>query len=150
MTTIVVRDGIMAADSCVTVSSEAGGDRKFRCEKIYKKVLPNGETVLIGTAGESAPGLVFVDWYGSGKPNPTELLDGEADIDIIVLTTRGVFGYDKWCRGEKLMGRFHAIGSGTKAALGALHMGATARQAVRIACKIDPYSAPPIVTMSLK
>lgn len=150
MTTIVVRDGVMAADSCATTTSEAGGARKTRCEKIFRKVLPNGETALIGTAGESAPGLVFVDWYGTDKPTPAELLEGEADIDIIVLTKRGVFEYDKWCRGEKLKGKFHAIGSGAKAALGALHMGATAVAAVRVACKIDPYSTPPIVAMRLK
>lgn len=149
MTTIVYRDGVLAADSCATVSTEAGGSRKTKCDKIFKKVLPNGETVLIGTAGESAPGLVFLDWYGTGKPAPTELLDGEADIDIIVVTKRGVFEFDKWCRGEKLKGRFFAIGSGAKAALGALHMGASAIAAVRIACKIDPYSTPPFVTMRL-
>lgn len=150
MTTIVYRDGVLAADSCATVTSEEGGSRKMRCEKIYRKVLPDGKTVLIGAAGESAPGLMFLDWYGTGKPAPTELLDGEADIDILVITRRGVFSFDKWCRGEKLKGRFFAIGSGAKAALGALHMGASAVQAVRVACKVDPYSTTPVATMRLK
>ena len=33
---------------------------------------------------------------------------------------------------------FYAYGSGATAALGAMHMGATAQQAVRIAAKVDP------------
>jgi hypothetical protein len=33
--------------------------------------------------------------------------------------------------------------------LGAMHMGASALKAVEIACKIDPYSAPPIIKMVL-
>lgn len=150
MTTIVVRNGVMASDSRVTVDSEAGGARVFRCEKIFRKETPKEGVVLIGTAGESSPGLLFVDWYGTDKPTPAELLEGEADIDIVVLTKRGIFSYDKWCRGEKVVGKFYAIGSGAKAALGALHMGADAIKAVKIACKIDPYSAAPIVSKRLK
>lgn len=140
----------MAADSRVTVSSDAGGDRVYRCHKIFEKDTLREGKVLIGTAGESSPALLFVDWYGTDQPKPTELLESEADIDIVVLSKRGVFAYDKWCRGEKIIDRFYAIGSGTKAALGALHMGASAIQAVAIACKIDPYSAPPIVSKRLR
>lgn len=150
MTVIVVRDGVMAADSRATLTSEAGGSRVVRCEKIYRKETERDGVVLIGTAGETSPALLFVDWFGTDRPAPTELIDGEADIDILVLTKRGMLSYDKWCRGEKILGRFHAIGSGAKAAFGALHMGASAVQAVKIACKIDPYCAPPIVSKRLK
>ena len=73
MTTIVVRNGIMAADSRTTVDSEAGGSRVFICEKLYRKTVSDGRRkrhVIIGLAGESAPGLVFLDWYGSKAPPP--------------------------------------------------------------------------------
>jgi hypothetical protein len=135
----------MVADSRMTMESEAGGARVFRCEKLYRKA-----GAIIGLAGDSGPGLVFLDWYGTGRAKPTSLIDGDADFTALVLTKKGLFEYDKWCRGEKVIGRFYAIGSGAKAALGALHMGATARRAVEIACRVDPYSAPPLVSIRLK
>ena len=148
MTTIVYRDGVMAADSRVTITTEAGGARVGRCEKLYRV-----KGCIIGTAGESAPGLVFIDWYKAGRKNdkvPEALILGSADFTALVLTPHGLFEYDRWCRGEKILNKFYAIGSGAKAALGAMHMGANAIRAVRIACEIDPYSSPPIVSMVLK
>lgn len=150
MTTIVFRAGIMAADSRCTMSSEAGGSRVSKCDKLYRKTTSDKEDVIIGLAGESGPGLVFLDWFGTGKDIPASLLEGEGDFTALVLSKKGLFEYDKWCRGERVKGRFYAVGSGAKAALGALYMGANAKAAVKIACKIDPYTAGPVVAMSLK
>jgi ATP-dependent protease HslVU (ClpYQ) peptidase subunit len=150
VTTIAVRNGVMAADSRVTVQTEEGGSRVFRCEKLYPIRLER-KPAVVGVAGGSFDGLAFLDWLVSGSTEPPDrLLDGEADFTALVLTQHGLFEYDKWCRPERVLERFYAVGSGTKAALGAMHMGATAHRAVSIACKIDPYSAPPIVTMSLE
>lgn len=136
----------MAADSRVTISSDAGGSRVGTCEKLFRT-----KDAIIGTAGESAPGLVFLDWYKSGKKTaPIFLIDGEADFVALVLTKHGLFEFDKWCRGERILDPFHAIGSGAKAAIGAMHMGASAERSVEVACLVDPYTAPPIVTMTLK
>lgn len=149
MTTIVFRAGVLAADSRATYTSEAGGARVFLCDKLYRR-----KNCIIGLAGETGPGLVFLDWFGDGphaptKEPPSQLIDGDGDFAALVLSKSGLYEYDKWCRGEKVRGRFYAIGSGAKAAMGALHMGANARQAVAVACKVDPYSAKPIVSMSL-
>ena len=43
----------------------------------------------------------------------------------------------------------YACGTGSKAALGAMMAGASARQAVEIACKLDPNSGPPIKTLKI-
>lgn len=143
MTTIAYKNNIMAADSRCTVTSEGGGDRVFTCKKLFRR---NG--ALIGTAGESGSGLIFVDWYGTGKDAPSELIDGGAEFDCIVVDGSGaIWLYDRWCKGEQVLEPFWAVGSGAKAALGAMHAGASAKRAVEIACKIDPSSAPPIVTM---
>lgn len=144
MTTIAYRKGIIAADSRVTIESEAGGSRMFKSEKLFRK-----GKAIIALAGESEPGLVFLDWYGTGRDAPSVLISADADFTALVLTRKGLFEYGKYCRPERVLGDFHAIGSGAKAALGAMHMGADARTAVRVACKIDPYSAGPIVTMGL-
>lgn len=151
MTTIVYRDGIMAADSRVTTESEAGGHIVHQCVKLFRK---NG--AIIGLQGESSPGMFFLEWFSSNKPKspPSALMESEADFCALVLTKKGLFEYDKWCNAEPVMlprhRPFHAIGSGAKAAFGALAMGATARRAVAIACAFDPYTAPPVVWMALK
>lgn len=152
MTTIVYRDGIMAADSRVTVDSEAGGSRHFRCEKLYRVETPRGKTrAVIGLAGESFPGLVFLKWFRTGADEPPrQLTDIDSDFTALVLTREGLFEYDRWCEPERVLGSFHAIGSGCKAALGAMHAGSNAIVACRIACKIDPFSAPPVTWMSLR
>lgn len=144
MTTIAYRKGAMAADSRVTTEDEAGGARVFSCVKLFRK-----GKAIIGLQGESEPGIVFLDWYGSGKDRPEILVHGDADFTALVLTRRGLFEYGKYCTPERVIEPFYAIGSGTKVALGAMHMGADARRAVQIACKVDPYTAGPILTMSL-
>jgi len=138
----------MAADTRATVETEAGGIRLMRCEKLYRL-----DDAIIGVAGEGFPGLVFVEWYRARltKPEPPELLiHGDADFSALVLTRSGLYEFDKWCRPERVLNRFWAIGSGAKAALGAMHAGSNAFCAARIACKIDPLCGTPIVTMTLK
>ncbi len=44
---------------------------------------------------------------------------------------------------------FKAWGSGTPVALGALHAGCSAEEAVRIACLVDPYSGGPTTFMKV-
>ena len=145
----------MAADSRVTVDSEAGGSRVFRCIKLYRvKVHTPRKTnpAIVGLAGGAYDGLAFLDWLqgAANKEPPARLIEGEADFTALVLYRHGLFEYDKWCRPDRIKERFYAVGSGAKAALGAMHMGASARKAVAVACKIDPYTAPPIITMQLR
>lgn len=153
MTTICYRDGVMAADTRVTVDSHHGGARVFRCEKLYRVRVRNGKRevpAIVGLAGGAFDGLAFLDWLVGTDPEPPQrLIEGEADFSALVLNQHGLFEYDKWCRPERVLEKFYAIGSGAKAALGALHMGASARRAVAVAARIDPYTAAPIVTMRL-
>lgn len=153
MTTIAYRDGILAADSRLTYSTEEGGGRKFRCAKIFRKTIGRGKKkydVLIATAGESSPGMVFVDWYGSKKPVPDVFLNIECDFTCLILTPDGLFEADRFCRPDRILERFYAVGSGCKEALAAMHCGRGALQAVEIAGLIDPYTAPPYVWDTLK
>lgn len=153
MTTIAYRNGVIAADSRTTLETEGGGARMFLCEKLFRKTVTlNGEQqeVIIATAGESSPGMVFVDWYGSGKDAPVDtFLTGEADFTCLVLQRDGLWEFDAYCHGIKILDEFYSVGSGAKAALAAMHMGASAAKAVEIACRIDHYSGPPVTTMRL-
>jgi hypothetical protein len=155
MTVIAYRDGILAADSQTTTETEAGGIRKFGCEKLFhfKSTARHEHECIIATAGENAPGLIFLDWYARAPPKrkpPSQLVDGDADFTCLVLTKAGLFEYDKYCRGEQIKEQFYAIGCGAKAALGAMHRGASAAEACEITCLIDPLCALPIVTMQLQ
>lgn len=151
MTTIVVRDGVMAADSQETWDGDAGGSTKHRTAKIFEKVITYKRKkweVLIGTAGGSYSAMMFVDWYdGTPKPPPEFFfhMTLDEDFDCVVLHPSGLFVTNRFCRLLPVHDPFLAIGSGRKAAMGAMHMGADAHRAVQIACKIDPYSMPPIV-----
>lgn len=155
MTTIAYRNGVMASDSQTSVHTEEGGSRYHKCVKMYRKFAGKPEEVIIGTAGESFSALVFVDWYGGGAPAPDNLILGEADFTAIVLKRDAhnqyvLTEFDKWCRGEEIIEPFHAIGSGTKCALAAMHLGKTAKRAVEVACLVDTYSRPPITVWKLK
>jgi hypothetical protein len=164
VTTIVVKGNKMAADSRLTVSSDAGGDRIFSVKKIFR--LANG--CLVGASGENGPGLIFVRWADSNldadgfpnesaDPRPPEIETGDEDDDlfILVLTPAGeLVQYDSYWVPESIdlsaNYGFYAIGSGAKAAMGAMHANEHigARQAVIIASLVDPWTAGPFVEMT--
>lgn len=148
MTTIAYRNGILAADSRETTSDESAGDYAGKCVKLIR--LPKG---IVALQGDSGAGMAWLDWYGKGQSDDAlaaHIRSTQADFTAVVLSTAGLWVWDSWLIPQRVTARFYAVGSGTKAALGALHMGASAVQAVKVACKIDPWSAPPIVSMSLK
>lgn len=147
MTVIAYRSGVICADS-----RETWGDSTTnRCEKLFRKKVGKREHV-IGTAGGSYSGMVFVDWYGSNKEPPevlTKHLTLEEDFEVMVWDGRHVYTANHLCRLVKVIEPFMAVGSGRKAALAAMYMGADARKAVEIACKIDPYCALPLSFIKL-
>ncbi len=172
MTTIAYKDGVMASDSRVSVepaAGDAGATRIYRAAKLYRKTIqptkrkvlvggaiktiPDGKPydVIIGLAGESAPGLVLLDWYGSGDPEPESINGAEstADFTALILTHEGLFEADGYCRPEQILDECYAVGTGAHAAMGAMRAGKSAEEAVEIACTIDIYSALPLQTMKL-
>jgi len=104
-------------------------------------------TVLLGTAGGSSPGLVFVDWYGTGRKPPDE---PRGSFTILIVEPDGVCVSDEWYQMDPIVEPYHAIGCGAKAAFVALDMGATALEAVEAAARRDPYTRGPFHTMTLK
>jgi hypothetical protein len=151
MTTIAYRDGILAADSRLTVDHGSGA-RKHTCKKLFRKRVTEGKKsfdVIIATAGESSPGMVFVDWYGSGKPVPELFLHLGGDFLCLVLRPDGLYEYDVYCRGEQIEEEFYAVGSGSMAALAAMHCGKSAVEAVRIAARIDSYTGGRVIHEAL-
>ena len=138
MTTIAVRDGKMACDSMVGISSDGGGDRAYyHCEKVFDIT---GE--LIGGAGETAGISLWYEWYMGGcEDKKLRKRMWEVDFDIVILHADGrIESSDGSGNIEETHEPFYAVGSGTKCALAAMHCGKSAEEAVEIAKLIDPHT----------
>jgi hypothetical protein len=146
MTTIAFRDGIMAADS-----QESNGDTKGHCLKLFQKKDEEGNETIIGTAGGSFSGMLYVEHFGTGKSRPEAVSSVTEDEDFHVLLWDGWHLYEVnrlWLPVRVPPCPFFAIGSGRAAALGAMHMGASAEEAVQVAKKIDNYTGGPVKLMA--
>ncbi len=138
MTIIAYRDGVMAADTCVTDSFITNG------MKLHKK---SGH--IIGFCGDVAQALVFVDWFFNQKKNRKPDLASETGWEALVLNKDGVTTWDRSLRPIPMEDHFYAIGSGANLAMGAMEHGASAKKAVEIACKRDPYCRLPVTVLKL-
>lgn len=147
MTVICVRDGIMAADTRA-LHPDSGITRG---SKLFRKRVGRRDHIL-GFAGNLSYCMLYLDWYGSGKPMPELLRSIPADsgFNVLILIGKQLYEADNVCRPIEVEAKFYAIGSGAQAALGAMHRGASALEAANIACAIDPSCGRPIVLMSNK
>lgn len=157
MTTITVRDGIMACDSQEGIGSEGGGDRAYyKASKIYQIYNEDDEVeYLIGCSGDSDGAPLFIEWFSEFYQ--TEFCDKqilkrmyEFDTDALILHADGTietgntYGIVHECNEP-----FYAIGSGTKCALAAMHCGKSAAEAVEIAKLIDPHTGGDVQVFSI-
>lgn len=144
MTTIVFRDGILAADGRITHNDTIVGDN---FTKIH--VLADGGAVaMCGRPDECVPIIEWLKAVAAGEqagPQPdvesSTLLHISGDGVVRVLNDR------HWIEIEE---PYFAAGSGATAALGALHAGASAIEAVAAAIKTDPYSGGQVRAVTLQ
>ena len=139
MTVIVYRDGVMAADTLVVDAANA----MYHTQKIFR--MDDGG--LIATAGGGQETIAFRNYFLYG----IEADDLEyKDFSGILVKPDGLVYY---CETHKLIDPvdddFIAIGSGRMIANGALEMGASAEEAVKIACKYNIYCGEPISILRL-
>lgn len=144
MTTVAVKDGVMAADTRVT---DAGPF--WHEDKIFRV-----GSSLFGTAGHGSLCLVLLDWLRTPrnrdrlyKQIPPEYRD---DVRLLELNPGGLVIWDGWGAACRLHDKMFAIGSGAPAALAAMRGGDTAEQAVKVAIGCDEASGPPVQVLSLK
>jgi hypothetical protein len=137
MTTITYRAGTIAADSLCWNNDICCG----RVMKIGRA--DNGS--LWGIAGNLQYLHALTKWADKMEGDPPET----KDVDFVVITPEGKFRVWEgvgWCEPEA---PFHAIGTGSQIALGALAFGATAEQAVHIACDFDAFSGGDVVSLTI-
>lgn len=136
MTTIVFRDGIIAADSRTHGGGWLNPWDRMKLEEL--------DGVVFALCGDWAALSALKSWVLSPEgPQPG------GDCTLIVFRNGEVTVYsDGGFYVETAP--FAAWGSGTPVAYGALHAGCSAEEAVRIASLVDPYTGGPITTMKLR
>jgi ATP-dependent protease HslVU (ClpYQ) peptidase subunit len=128
LTTIVYRDGIMAADGRVTLGQLVVTDN---CQKIKK--LSDG--ALFALTGDDALWENLIEWLEACEPD-TAPPQGKDFTAILVDTSGNLTVYEgNTDRFVPWYGEYAAFGSGSDVAYGALEMGATAEQAVAAAIR---------------
>lgn len=126
MTTIAYDGSTLAADTGVT-----GGGMKFLTTKVYR--LPCGGMAAL--AGDAAAAVAFGTWLAGGqkgKRPSLKPLDG-----IMVYGDGRAFSLTTSWPPVPLVGPI-AAGSGAQAAMAAMLLGKSAREAVELASMIDP------------
>lgn len=140
MTTIAWDGKTLAADKQATWNDVARATTKIRRAK-------NGE--LLGFSGSALMQEPWFDWVENGGDFPEPPKDCGGNMLRIHLDG----SFTLYC-GDKYgttydAGQTFAIGSGADFALAAMEMGKTAKQAVKLACKIDLNSGLGVDTLTL-
>ena len=147
MTTIAATRDAIAGDRMVSIENKSTWYPTPKVRRI--------KGALIGAAGDGGDCVRFLDWAETGfapskRPKFVTRSDDEDCATLLMLTAEGIYFMmqDDPCP-ERVSSDFYAIGSGGKAALGALHAGATLERAMEIAFQIDPYTRPPFDILKL-
>ena len=147
MTTIVVKDGIVAADSQMTTD---------QCMKqTYPKVhRVQNKAAVVAFCGDIAHGMRFVTWFGDNRRRKpfADVEDKETvDFEAVVAYESGaieIWGPDMvplyWPPDQPVV-----LGSGSIAALAALKSGASAREAVEVAAQVDPFTGGDVLELAV-
>lgn len=130
--TIIAWDGkMLAADKQSTSSGLRSTVTKIRRAQ---------SGALIGWTGTQDAGILMADWYEAGailEKLPKSQADKEDWSALIVIDGGRVLRYEQWGVPFVIEDAFIAFGSGRDYAMGAMARGATAREAVAIACRFD-------------
>lgn len=130
----------MACDLQMTVN----GAMKTKCGTKVYKIQPHElhfshEAFLVGFCGAASEIGDVVDFYE--RPELYKTMPRTKALHGLVLTASGkIFQFDSPGKWLTVNSPFASMGSGSPIALGALHMGATPKQAVQAAMKVDPFT----------
>lgn len=136
MTTIAYRDGVLAAD---TLHSSNGIVVAHR-----PKVVRLESGALLATKGCSGFGRSLLAWLEAGRDGP-QPVGSDGDGGLLLTADGSLEGLENGFTEIMLGAPYFAFGSGAEIALGAMHAGATAEQAVAAAITHDVYSGGEVV-----
>lgn len=141
--TVIAWDGrTLAADRQST-----SNNMKRSTKKIY--TVRDG---LVAITGGGCHGHALINWFlGDRDVSKWPLYVSDECGFIIHITKQGVWVYagDKPAFGEPILSPFIAFGSGRDYAMAAMHLGKSAKEAVKIACLFDTTCGMGVDTLRL-
>ncbi len=138
MTTIAYKDGILAVDSAVTCDGRYEGSCKKWLQVKGAVAAVSGQAMVLGRLKIAVDGDGFPDFDFSTLH----------DSELLFVSRAGIFCVTK-VGFLKIEAPFAAIGSGAAIAYGSMEAGASAEEAVEIACKYDNATRGPITALTL-
>ena|SRR5687768_13962526 len=138
MTTITFREGIMAADSRMTLGGAVIGN--------VVKIVRRDDGALCGGCGRLAWLQAFHEWFLNGEQDDLPDVD-EDSMGLIARPKKPLQAFEEAGTYEWKTPYF-AMGSGRRFALGAMYAGASAQEAVKAAIKFDIYSGGKVISLS--
>ena len=115
---------------------------RMKCRQDHKIV--RAGKALIGIAGNYPDALDFIEWWttGANRNNLPQYREyagdsGIVDFEVLVAQPGKLTHWSQYFQPDEIRADFWSIGSGDQAAMGAMHMGADAAEAVRIAALVD-------------
>lgn len=145
MTTVVYKNGCLAFDSRLVEDNICTGT-------IVKG--RHTKNLLMAGCGACEDIVAVFDWLeaGGGEENKKKFgLAREVKCQVLTINKNGeVISYEGQLYPMKTNSPWYALGSGSDVALGALEMGATAKEAVQVASKYDVNTGGTVHTLSIK
>ena len=118
------------------------GELRMVAPKLWRMTRHDGEIVIIGTTGDLSESIVVRDWYVSGADPARwpEFQRTDRWARLVVLSASAwLVTFEREPVAIPVLDPFAAWGSGRDFALGAMAHGASARQAVEIACRLSVF-----------
>lgn len=129
----------MACDLQFTVNGMMKSKGITKIYRIQPHELHFHEPFIMGFCGAASEIIDVLDYYE--RPELYKHIPRTKNLTGLVLTHSGqIFQFDSPGKWLAVHGDFAAMGSGSPAAYGALHVGATPKQAVQAAMKVDPFT----------
>lgn len=159
MTTIVVRDGVIASDTMKLVfgvDSSAYYDNEPKIRLAENRLFAWGNTGA-NTDPRSYPQIeavltTLIVAYDTGKKPPTDALKAYFGLglsQVLVMSKIGIYrGYGKELFREITDVSYYAIGTGAVYATESLHTGATAKAAVQFAIDMEALTGGQVVSFT--
>jgi ATP-dependent protease HslVU (ClpYQ) peptidase subunit len=144
LTTIAIKDGVVASDSQVT------GNFKFKCNNKIRRVKSGPYKGYVFCASGRFDLLDrAMAQVESGEFSPLCAGDDEDGGAYVLVGPRRVYCLEADKMIPFQVSRMFATGSGQQFAMAAMLAGKSAADAVRIAAKLDPFTSGPVRTLAV-
>ena len=131
----------MAADTLIVESDWSVGGHAL-------KIVRGPDGSLGGAAGDSSACCEFLAWVEKGRKGKLKRRIFKDCLGLVLTSDNEILNYGGPVP-DRMLGDWHAIGSGTPWATAALGMGRTPEEAVKIACKHSVACAGEITVLNL-